>query len=322
MSLPISSELLVAIDLGGSNVRVALADPSGRLVAQRDEATARGDATALVAQLGRLSRQVAGEAGVEWAQVAAVGIGVPGVVGRDGGLSLAPNLPPLAGQHVLAELRARLEVPVIVENDVNLATLAEHRHGRGVGVSDFAFIAVGTGVGMGVVASGQLQRGATGAAGEIAFLPVGGDPFDPANHVAGSVEVLAGGAAIARRYSATAGTEGLSALDVYARAADGDARARAVLDDQSRVVALVVLSTLSILDPALVVLGGGIGMRDGFADQVRSRVGELTSRGVRIETSDLGERAGLVGAAELASMAAARARPQTTDREAEAIVRD
>lgn len=296
---------VLGVDLGGSNVRVALAALDGRAVAQSTAPTLRDDARAVVAQLAGASRELVRTARVDWSRIAAIAVGVPGAVGREGGrLRLAPNLPPLAGFDVAAALEAELGVPVVLENDVNMATLAEQRHGLGAGVPDFVFIAVGTGVGMGIVASGRLQRGATGAAGEIGFLPLGTDPFEPANQAHGALEQVVGGAGVVRRYLERAGggsqRQALGALDVYERCAEGDPLARAVLDEQARGTALAVVSVLSILDPALVVFGGGIGSRVDFVARVREHVARLTPRSAAIEVSGLDERGGLIGAVELA----------------------
>jgi predicted NBD/HSP70 family sugar kinase len=297
------SDHVVGVDLGGSNVRVVLGHISRGPVADIAAPTAQGEAQAVVAQLASLSRQLAETAGVDWSRIAGMAVGVPGVAHVDGSeLRLAPNLPPFADIDVATALGAQLGVPVVVDNDVNMATLAEQRHGLGVGASDFVFIAVGTGVGMGIVASERLQRGATGAAGEIGFLPLGLDPFERDNQRHGPLEEAGGGVGVARRYAALAGSapDAVAALEVYARAAAGDRHARTVLDDQARALALAVVSVQSMLDPALVVFGGGIGSRKDFVARVRAYVARLTPRHVRIEVSGLGERAGLIGAAELA----------------------
>lgn len=297
------SDHLLGADLGGSNVRVALGDRSGQTVADAAAPTARGDAHAVVAQLADLSRQLADTAEVGWGRIAGMAVGVPGVVHVDGSeLRLAPNLPPFAEIDVAAALAERLALPVVLDNDVNMATLAEQRHGLGVGVSDFVFIAVGTGVGMGIVASERLLRGATGAAGEIGFLPLGVDPFERGHQRHGALEETAGGVGVARRYAALAGGDpgAIAALQVYERAEAGDRHADAVLDAQARAMALAVASVQATLDPALVVFGGGIGTRPDFIARVRSYVGRLALRHPRIEVSRLGERAGLIGAVELA----------------------
>jgi glucokinase len=285
----------IGVDLGGSKVRAMLGDGSGAPVAERAEGTAGRTADEVLAQIGRLCRGVAQEAGIGWGAVAAVAVGVPGVV-ADGRLRLAPHLPSFAGVNLRLALSERLGVEIVVENDVNMATEAERRHGLGREVDDFVFIAVGTGIGMGIVAGGRLQRGATGAAGEIASLPVP-DAAGPR-----PLEGLAGGAPVATRYAALRGDGGgpVSAQDVYDAAARGDPDATGVVEQQARAIALTVLAVQSVLDPALVVTGGGIGTRPDVLDRVRGCLASLTTRPPRVETSPLGERAGVVGALEVA----------------------
>ena len=297
------SDHVLGIDLGGSNLRVALGDRSGRTVADAVVPTAKGDAEAVVAQLADVSRDLAENAQVGWSRIAGLAVGVPGVVEIDGGeLRLAPNLPPFTDVDVAGVLTERLALPVVLDNDVNMATLAEQRHGLGAGVSDFVFIAIGTGVGMGVVASERLVRGATGAAGEIGFMPLGLDPFERGHQRHGALEEAAGGVGVARRYAALAGDgDGpIAAREVYERAAAGDQHADAVLDGQARAVALAVVSVQATLDPEVVVFGGGIGSREDVIARVRAYADRLALRLPRIEISRLGERAGLIGAVELA----------------------
>jgi len=313
MTLPISSmngvrDHVVGIDLGGSYTRAVLADAEGREVATDSCSTPRDGAAGVVEAIVGLCRRLAGDGGVAWERVATLAIGVPGVADRESGaLHLAPNLPPFDGVDLVGAVSAELAVAVVADNDVNVATLAEHRHGRGVGSDDFAFIAVGTGIGMGIVAGGRLQRGASGAAGEIAMLPLGGDPFNPANHVRGTLEEAAAGIGVARRYAERVGADAspTDPIDLFAAAASGDADAAAALDHQASSLALAVVAIHSVLDPALVVFGGGLGTRADLVASVRERVGQLTRRAIRIEPSVLGERAGVVGAVELARDGAA-----------------
>src|SRR5215207_7623097 len=117
------SDHILGVDLGGSNLRVALGDRSGRTVAHVAAPTAHGDAQAVVAQLADLSRQLAETAEVGWSRIAGVAVGLPGVVHVDGSeLRLAPNLPPFADIDVAGALAERLALPVVLDNDVNMAT--------------------------------------------------------------------------------------------------------------------------------------------------------------------------------------------------------
>jgi glucokinase len=264
---------VIGVDLGGSNIRaVAVAD--GRIVVEAAEETRQGSAPAVIDQVAEVCRRL-----TDLGSVAAVAVGVPGVV-RRGRIELAPNLPPFGDIDLPAALGELLGVPVRVDNDVNMATEAEHRHGHGRGVADFVFVAVGTGVGMGVVADGRLLRGSAGAAGEIAMLPLG----------EATLEELAGGAGIATRAGAP------TAQDVFAAAAAGDREAAAIIDEQADALAHALLAVQAVLDPELVVFGGGIGSRVDVVARVQGRL----ARPLALRVSALGERAGAVGAAEVA----------------------
>src|SRR4051794_7556157 len=290
---------VIGVDLGGSNVRASLFDTAGRAVADLAEPTVAASAAAVVAQVGDLGRRLARRSGVEWQAIDGVGVGVPGVV-ADGRLRMAPNLPPFEDVEVEVAFAGELDAEVIVDNDVNMATLGEHCRGLGDGLGDFVFLAIGTGVGMGMVAGGRLLRGAHGAAGEIGTVPLAA--FASAG-VPSTLEDLAGGAGVARRYSKVAQRdELLTAAEVHAAADAGDPAAREVVDAQIRTVALAAVAIQRVLDPALVVLGGGIGSRAAFALRVREQAEALAGEPVRLEPSALGDAAGVIGAAHAARL--------------------
>jgi predicted NBD/HSP70 family sugar kinase len=137
---------------------------------------------------------------------------------------------------------------------------------------------------MGIVADGRLLRGTGGAAGEIGLLPVGGT----------TLEALAGGASLAARSGAA------TAQDVFASAAAGDATAETLLDEQADALASAIVVVQTVLDPALVVLGGGIGSRSDVRGRVETRLAQLVARPPALRVSALGERAGAIGAAAVA----------------------
>ena len=270
---------VLGVDLGATNLRVALGDGDGAILARADEPVpASGEE--LAARVAAVGRTLAGDT---WDQVRAAGVGVPGIPAGDGFAGLIAGAAGLTGAPLRRLLEQALGVPVVLENDLNLAALAEH-HVRGV--ADLAFIGVGTGVGMGIVAQGALLRGATGAAGEVGHLPFG-DRLSAGADGLGPLEAVAGGAGLAARWGS--GT----AQDVFAAAARGDARARALLDDQARALATAIRAVQALLDPSLIVLGGGIGLRADVLERVRAELGPSSPA---VEASVLGEDAGLLGA--------------------------
>ncbi|MET7704874.1 ROK family protein [Micromonospora sp. NPDC005413] len=295
-----SSGYVAGVDLGGTKLRAALADLNGHLVAEDVLATDPRGGVAVAAQIDALLRDLAVRGGVDWSDIRASAIGLPGAPHpTTGTIGLSPNVSELEALDVRAELTRRLGHPVLLDNDVNMAAAGERWLGSGRTHRHFVFVAVGTGIGMGIVLDGQLVRGARGAAGEISYLPLGTDPFDPANQVRGALEEAVAGAALAARYRAVSG-EQTSVPDVFDRAAAGDPGARAAIDEEARFIALAVVAVTAILDPEAVVLGGGIGSRVELVEPVRRWVAALSADVPVIKTSQLGDRAGLLGAVAVA----------------------
>jgi predicted NBD/HSP70 family sugar kinase len=230
-------------------------------------------------------------------------VGSPGVFTVDGDHpTLAHNLPGWGRAGVLDAVRAELGTHVRFDNDVNLATLGESRFGVARGVDTFVYLHVGTGVGMGILLGGQLYRGATGAAGEVGYLPLAaGDPYDPKTRRRGALESTIGAAAIVRDARA-AGLRGVTkAAEVLDAARAGDERARAVAASVAQRIGLALASVAPVLDPALVVIGGGVGRNgDLFLEPVRRALAGVSPIKPRIEVSELGPDAELMGAVAMA----------------------
>ncbi|KUP91571.1 ROK family transcriptional regulator [Tritonibacter horizontis] len=295
-----SAASIASVDLGGTKVRVALCDLTGRVLAERVEPTEPTGGMDVVAQIARLVQAAASDAvgGVEKLHTAVVG--VPGVPDpASGAILLAPNIAGIDQIDLAGALRDMLGVEVFVENDVNLAALGEHWLGsRGEG-EDLVFISVGTGIGAGIVMGGQLLRGHSGAAGEIGFLPFGADPFEPESLSTGALERVAATEAIVGQYRALKGRE-LDVPGVFDAAADGDQAAIETLDAVARQIARAIAAMVAIVDPSVVVIGGSIGARTELLDRVRGCVAQCYPRPVTVEKSTLGDHAALAGGASIA----------------------
>lgn len=241
---------IVAIDLGGSSVRLGRFDLHGTLL---DRLKVPTDTSSRDAVLDQIAALVAGHsrAGRERTLV----IGAPGYV-RDGVVCDAPNLPEWHDVPLRADLERRLGVPVIVENDVDLAAVGESRHGVGRDHRNLVFLSLGTGLGCGIVLNGRLVRGAAGAAGEIGFLVPGVTELEGDFGANGALETLAAMPALVGHLPAGSAHAGTSPEEVIAAARAGDRDAREAVRVWARYVALGVLALGAICNPGVVVIGG------------------------------------------------------------------
>jgi predicted NBD/HSP70 family sugar kinase len=309
---------VVGIDVGRHWVRAALADITGTVRARSDERTRR-TADTLVAQLGELAHRLAGDHGLEWSRITHATIGNPGVLdlSRDQ-LALSPNVPGWGKQGLVEALRRELGTNVSFDNDVNLAALGEQAGGLGRDVSNFVLLWVGTGIGLGIVIDGTLYRGAAGAAGEIAYLPVGpGDPHDPAYRRRGQLEESAAAAA-AVSLARGEGLRATSPKSVFAAARRGDAAALRVVEALAGRIALAIAAVAPVLDPELVVLGGGIGAGGGdlLLAPIERELEQISPFRPRLAVSALGDQVVLHGAVATA-LAAAQDQVFNRNREAD-----
>lgn len=289
--------LAAAVDLGGTKVAVAISDLLGTILAETSVPTDRRGGIHVVEQIAREIGALLASVDADPARLRIAVVGTPGVFHPETQhIALAPNIAGLDSIDLPGELGGRLRVPVLIENDVNLAARGEQWRGGGAGVSDFVFLAFGTGVGMGIIANGHLVRGARGAAGEISYLPVGGDPYDPRGFDLGTFESAVGSAAISARYSHAGGTAGRSVREVFEALGNSDDAAIATIEETARVIAQAVASVAATLDPQLVILGGSIGARQEMVAAISRYLKRCSPNPPDIQASQLGTRAGLLGA--------------------------
>jgi predicted NBD/HSP70 family sugar kinase len=292
---------VIAVDVGRAWIRLALANLAGVVLARRTEPSQASSSRKLVAQISKRARALAAEAGVDFKRITFTVIGSPGFVDpRSGTIQLAPNLAGWGHPRVLEALGQQLGPEFAVENDVKLATLGEQAKGLGQGVANFALVSIGTGIGMGIVIDGRLYRGSRGAAGEIGYLPVG-EPEAKAEYGMQrrgwleSVAAADGVVASARRL----GLKGkMTAKEVFEAARQGDYRAQQVVSIEAEHLARAVAALTSVIDPELVVLGGGIGGNgDLLIRPIEKRLRTLLRLPPpRIVVSSLGEDAVVLGA--------------------------
>jgi predicted NBD/HSP70 family sugar kinase len=264
--------------------------------------TSHDGARAVSAQVIELAGRVVERARATHERLLAAAVSTPGVVDQvtHRVTSLAYNVSPDGGLDPLSALRARFDVPVRIENNVNLAALGEAWEGLARNVETFAFVSIGAGVGMGLVLGGELVRGAHGGAGEIGYLPSGRDPYNERHRLHGGLEDEIGAAGILAALRERSGRELESVQEVFTLARDGDDAARAVVQVVARRLGAAIASVIAVIDPQLIVLGGGIGSNPALLGPVRATVAELVPLTARIEISRLGDQAALHGAIAVA----------------------
>jgi predicted NBD/HSP70 family sugar kinase len=279
--------LVLAADIGARFVRGAICDLHGNLRARHDVRTA-GAIVSTLAAVASLRRSLAETVGLNPDRLSQVVVGVPGVVSEtDGRIALPGHVLGLGDIDLRTQLEDALQLPIRLENDVNLAALGEQWRGAARGVDDFAFLSVGTGLGAAVVLGGKLHRGRNGAAGEVDAVRSGRlDEIDPC------ADALSA-------YAATETTvpEPYDLPAVFAAARTGDAQASKVVAEAARRIALHVLPLAVTLDLPLVILGGGIGANgDLLLEPIRRRLSEWLPFPPPVTTSSLGDAAVLTGA--------------------------
>lgn len=308
----------IGIDVGGTKMLAIALDPTepGRILAEQRVPTPPAGA-GLVEALADLIASVDGTTGTP---AAAIGVGVPGLVDRDGVLYVGAHLQQVDRLPLAAGLREHTARPVVVVNDANGHAVGEHRAGAARGVDEALVVTLGTGIGAGMISGGELVRGAHGFAGEPGHMVV--DPAGPPCPCGrrGCWERFASGTGLGRlaRDAALGGRleaavelagghpEGVRGEHVTAAARGGDAEALAVLDDLAGWIAVGLANLINVMDPALIVIGGGVvEAADLVLPAVRTQVaravlGQGRRPDVPIVAAELGERAGAIGLALLA----------------------
>jgi predicted NBD/HSP70 family sugar kinase len=303
---------VVGADIGGSNVRVAAADLFGETICDCKRPTTKEGSRAVGVQILEMVSEVIDQAAATRGKPLALAISAPGIVDQASGrvISLAYNVTPEGGFDPLEVIRDRFDLPVFVDNNVNLAAVGEKWFGLARGVSTMVFIAIGAGIGMGIIIDDELVRGAHGAAGEIGYLPLVGDPFDPRHRLHGGLEDEVGAAGIVATFNgrrepdAPALSSAQEVFDLAGTGSDAARAARSVVEHVASRLGAAIATVCAIIDPELVVLGGGIGASPMLLRPVRGAAAALVPITARIETSLLGDRAALQGAIAVALHAA------------------
>jgi glucokinase len=308
----------VGVDLGGTKVLIGVVGEDRQVLYEDRESSVGQSGDELLDTLEREVRQAL-EARPN---AAAVGLGIPCTIDRERGVAISAVNLPIRNLPVRDQMRERLGTPVFIDNDANVAALAEHRFGAARGTSDAVMLTIGTGIGGGVIIGGELYRGSSGAASEPGHMVIDfdGPPCQGNCPNRGCLETFASGTALAREGREAAERHPDSALGrilaeggsidgkaVTDAANDGDRAAVAVVEEAGRRLGAGLSGLANIFEPAVIVIGGGVAKAIGERMLEPARA-ELRSRAlppmneVPVKMADLGPEAGMIGAAEMARL--------------------
>jgi glucokinase len=305
-----ASPYVIGVDIGGTSLRLALANGTGEILGRWSASTTGTADAAMVLDLIREGVDaLLREASLPPESLRAIAAGAPGVTDVDKGVVIATSY--LMGWRdvpLRQMLEAEFGVPASVDNDVNLAAIGEQRAGLAQGATDFIFLAIGTGIGAGIVLNSEVHRGNIWTAGEIGYMLVPGASDSPVERgKPGALETIVGGEGIKQQWqsrwsrNATTLPRDATATQIFDHALESDALAQEVLQLAARTLAYAIYNISLILNSPLFVLGGGVGTHPALRDATRMVLDEL---GARVQSklicSALGADAQLIGAIFLA----------------------
>ena len=305
---------VVGVDLGGTNIKVGVVGPAGQVLQRHRAATEadRGPAAVAANICAAVRRCVAG-AGLQLEAVDGLGVGSPGTIDMEAGVVLfSPNLPGWRQIPLKEMVEGDLGLPCILDNDANVAALAEQWIGAGRGCSSLVLLTLGTGIGGGIVLDGRIWHGANGVAGEVGHMSINPDGVRCACGNRGCFEAYASATAMVRRMqeaiasgvetTLAAHREDLTAEMIHKAAVAGDAAARENLEQTGRYIGLGVSNLMHLLNPAVIAFSGGVTaagdmLMKPLLDEVERRTLEASRRSVKVCFAELPNDAGVIGAA-------------------------
>ena len=315
LSFDASAGVAVGIDFDHHHLRVAVSDLSSRILVEReqqldtDHAAHEGlDAAA------ELVGELLTEAGVDVARVIGAGMCLPGPVHRPTGVvGSTAILPGWVGVAAADEMRRRLELPILVDNDANLAALAEAAFGAGRDAKDLVYLMISSGIGAGLVLNGRLYRGAEGLAGELGHVLVDADGPVCRCGNRGCLETVAGTDALADLLRRSHG-DGLDGRAIVRLAREGDLGCRRVIADAGRAIGKAAATLVNVLNPELLIVGGDLSdagelLLDGVRESLERSALPTAVQAAEVVAGSLGDRAEVLGAIALVLSEAERDHP-------------
>lgn len=311
-----SKKYVIGIDLGGTKILTAVADLNKKILAEvKVDTEALKGPGHVIGNIVRSAVLAMERSNIKLKDIVKIGVGAPGpIIFKKGIIVSPPNLPGWNKLNLKARLESIFRKPVVVDNDANLAALAESKRGAGKGKQNMIYMTVSTGIGGGIILNGKLFRGSIGGAGEIGhtIIQKEGAPKCGCGNI-GCLEVMGSGTAITNmaKRSAKKGSlilklagnnrAKIDAVVVSDAARKGDPLAKSIINEAGENIGIGIANMVNIINPEMVVIGGGISnMGDLIFSPIRKsfkkHVLEVPGKGVRIVKAKLGTKVGLVGA--------------------------
>ncbi|MDI6736438.1 MAG: ROK family protein [bacterium] len=310
---------IIAVDIGGTNLRVALVDTSGKIIERWETPTRVSEGEKIVIrQMIEIIRDMLEKGKVDVGQIMGIGIGCPGPLDTKTGVII--DTPNLGWKNVALKdtIEQEFHLPVCVDNDGNLAALGESWLGAGREVNHLVCLTLGTGIGGGIIINGEILHGANDAAGELGHIIVEPNGLRCGCGNYGCMEAYASGPGITKRtiFSIKEGIttiitelvqnqlEKITPLVVYQAAIKGDELANDILKETGRYLGIGIVSLVNVLNPQLVIIGGRIAqmgeiLLNHIKDEVTKRTHLEPCRRITIVPSQLSDDAGIIGAAKM-----------------------
>ena len=307
------SGYVIGVDIGGEYIRTALSNMVGEIVSKTEvpALTYRG-MDSIIDRVAQTIDEVTEQAGVDAARILSMGVGLPGILGdRSEKTFLSPFLDHATASRLVNLLRSRYNVPIRIENDVDMAVIGEKWKGAAKGHRDIVYVNLGLGLACGIIINGELYRGAHGAAGEIGFMVLDKMHVQGTHTTRGALEQRIAGEGVVANLLERLEKKGIDANiifpgerdaeAVFAKAISGNQEAQAVLEETLTYFAMALANVIAVLNPEIVVIGGGMGIALGDSlDEIKSIAERHIPRMARMVPSALGAMAGVYGALAVA----------------------
>lgn len=305
-----AGKFIIAVDLGGTNLKVALLNHGYRIIHREVLKTGRFSSRSRLTEaiVDSITRTIAIRK-LNRKDILGIGVGVPGPVdAQTGVVHFFPNIPGWKEVNLRSILRAKIGLPIFIDNDVNLMALAEYKLGQGKGFKNCLCITLGTGVGGGLILEGELYRGSGGAAGEIGHVPI--NEQGPRCNCGGSacLEAYIGNQQLANQAKKAFGRN-ISLEELSQLARQGNKKAKSIWLKAGRHLGVALVSAVNLLNLDAIIIGGGVSaagevLFNQVREVIKSRAMSVQAKGVKVFKAKLGSDAGLIGAAILVKQGA------------------